>query len=304
MLDWLVRTLATLWRPDLILALQRVFGPGWRTTFEGLSLLGGAQIPLVAVAWARWYRGRGLAYRLLLALFLGIAVDLLIWNLYPTPRPDDPRIRIASDIPISSFPSGHPVTIVTLWGTLALARVVPGIIVPVLAVLVAVARLGLGEHYPGDVLGGIVVGALLLAISAASWRPLRRLALRLGARRGVGVAVLIALTALAATAITPPGRWALLGVLAGAALALPLDAWGPHRRATSASTAVRRGGRRGATAALAIGVAGLGALALIARPAHGVPLLAEWLVPALAALWILDAAPRILARFGLVPDHL
>ncbi len=242
MIDGLLRALAWLWHPDLILAIQRAFGPGWRTVFEGLSLLGGAQIPLVAVAWARWYRGRDLAYRLLLALFLGIAVDLLIWNLYPTPRPDDPRIRIASDIPISSFPSGHLVTIVTLWGTLARARVVPGLLVPILALLVALARLGLGEHYPGDVLGGMLVGAILLAISAALWRPLRGLAVRLGARRGLGVAVAIALAAAAAAAITPPGRWALLGVLAGAALALPLD-----------SGEVRRGARslrrpRGATA--------------------------------------------------------
>jgi len=281
-IDGLLRALAWLWHPDLILAIQRAFGPGWRTVFEGLSLLGGAQIPLVAVAWARWYRGRDLAYRLLLALFLGIAVDLLIWNLYPTPRPDDPRIRIASDIPISSFPSGHLVTIVTLWGTLALARVVPGIVVPVLALLVALARLGLGEHYPGDVLGGMLVGAILLAISAALWRPLRGLAVRLGARRGLGVAVLIVLAA--AATITPPGRWALLGVLAGAALALPLDSGEGRRRGTVAPEAARRDGWRVWLTVLAIGVAGLVPLAIVARRAQDVAWLAEWLVPALAAL--------------------
>lgn len=301
MLESVVRALAWLWQPDLILAIQRVFGPGWRIVFEGLSLLGGSQIPLVAVAWARWYRGRDLAYRLLLALFLGIAVDLLIWNLFPTPRPDDPRLRIASVIPISSFPSGHLVTVVTLWGTLALARIVPGIVVPVLAVLVALARLGLGEHFPGDVLGGMVIGTLLLAVSAVAWRPLRHRAARLGVRRGMGVAASIALAALAAAAITPPGRWSLLGVLAGAALALPLDVRGTGQRPTSAAPHDRRGGWRAWLATLALGVGGLVPLGLLAQVLHGVPLLTQWAVPALAALWILYAAPRLMAHYGVAP---
>jgi len=193
------------------------------------------------------------------------------------------------------------VTIVTLWGTLALARVVPGLLVPILALLVALARLGLGEHYPGDVLGGMLVGAILLAISAALWRPLRGLAVRLGARRGLGVAVAIALAAAAAAAITPPGRWALLGVLAGAALALPLDSGEVRRGGTVAPEAARRDGWRAWLMVLAIGVAGLVPLAIVARLAHDVAWLAEWLVPALAALWILAAAPHLLARFGVAP---
>ncbi len=112
---------------------------------------------------------RRLAGRLLLALFLGIAVDLLIWHLYPTPRPDDPRLRIASQIPIASFPSGHLVTVLTLWGTFAAARVVPPLAVVAIASLVGLSRLALGAHYPGDILGGVLVGALLLAVVAWVW---------------------------------------------------------------------------------------------------------------------------------------
>jgi hypothetical protein len=302
-LNSVVQALAWLWHPDLILLIQRIFGPGWRTVFEGLSLLGGAQIPLVAVAWARWYRGRDLAYRLLLVLFLSIAVDSLIWNLFPTPRPDDPRIRIASDIPISSFPSGHLVTVMVLWGTLALARVVPGILVPMLAVLVALARLGRGGRATGGVLGGLVVGGLLLAISAAAWRPLRQLAARLGVRRGMVVAVIIALAALAAATITPQGRWSLLGVLAGAALALPLDVRAREGQTAPAAPHGRRDGWRAWLATLMLGAGGLVPLGLLARAAHGVPLLAEWVIPALAALWILYAAPRLMAHYGLGPAH-
>jgi hypothetical protein len=134
MLAQIREALGMLWRPDLILAVQRVSGPGWRLVFEALSLLGGAQITLVAVAWARWFWGRELALRLPLALFLGIGIDLLIWYLFPTPRPDDARIRVSSTIPIASFPSGHLVTVMTLWGTLALVAVLAKR-VPVIAML-------------------------------------------------------------------------------------------------------------------------------------------------------------------------
>ena len=114
MVDRLLDALGLLWQPDLIIAVQRLLGREWRLAYEALSLLGGAQITLVAVAWARWFHGRGLAARLLVALFLGIGIDLLIWNLFPTPRPDDPRVWVSTDIPIASFPSGHLVTVMTL----------------------------------------------------------------------------------------------------------------------------------------------------------------------------------------------
>ena len=283
-----------LWRPDLILAIQRVFGPAWDLVFEALSLLGGAQITLVAVAWARWFHGRRLAGRLLLALFLGIAVDLLIWNLYPTPRPDDPRLRIASQIPIASFPSGHLVTVLTLWGTFAAARVVPWFAVVAIAILVGLGRLALGQHYPGDILGGVLVGALLMAIVAWVWPHLLATLARQPWPRLAVAGAAVSAVALAAATIVPPTRWTLLGVLAGVAVGLPLEA-----RLVGFAPATPGSGVWGWRLRLALlGVAGLAPVLLGALLLGRFAPIRDLLLPVLAALWILLGAPATFRRLG------
>ena len=95
-----------------------------------------------------------------------------------SPRPDDPRIRVATQIPISSFPSGHLVTCVSLWGTFAAAGWISPWLVAVFAVLIALGRLGLGQHYPGDLLGGVVIGLVILAVVGWAWPHLRAVVLR------------------------------------------------------------------------------------------------------------------------------
>ncbi len=161
--------LRALWQPEPIIALQRLFGPGWRPVFEVLSLLGGHQLVVLAVAWARWFRGRPLACRLLVAALLGLATSMIVGSLLNTPRPSDPRIWVATQIPISSFPSGHLITCMTIWGTFAAAKLLRPYVVAVLAVLVALGRLGLGQHYPGDLLGGALIGLVVLALVAWGW---------------------------------------------------------------------------------------------------------------------------------------
>jgi membrane-associated phospholipid phosphatase len=296
MLDHIREALGILWRPDLILAVQRVFGPRWRLVFESLSLLGGAQITLVAVAWARWCWGRELALRLLLALFLGIGVDLLIWNLFPTPRPDDPRIHVSSTIPIASFPSGHLVTVMTLWGTLAAARVLPPAVVAVIALLVALSRLALGEHYPGDLLGGALIGLLLLGVVALLWPRLVVLVKRLRWPSQLVIGGVVAAAALLAAFVTPPGRWSLLGLLAGVAIGVPLEV-----RLVNFVPPPRDW--RSAAIHIIVGAIGCLPLALVAALAKHQALIAMLLVPALAALWIMFGAPATFRRFAPAQGH-
>lgn len=303
MLERLPEGLRALWQPDFLLAIQRVFGPAWRLVFESLALLGGAQITLVAVAWARWFHSRQLAMRLLLALFLGSAVDFLIWNLWPTARPDDPRLRLSTPIPISSFPSGHLVTVLTLWGTLAVARVVPWLAVVVIALLVGLARLYLGAHYPGDVLGGVVVGALVLAVALWLWPRLRQQVSGWAWPRAIVVGAMVALAALVATTVTPSGRWQLLGLLAGIAVALPLEAhFAARLPAPPAPPAPTATGWRRRGLILALGVGGFLPLVLLGRLGKDVSLIAGLVMPILSALWILLGAPLVFQRLGLLAE--
>ena len=287
----MLEAVRALWKPDLIVAIQSVFGPGWDPVFEVFSLLGGAQLVIIAVCWARWFGGRELTCRLLLATLIGLATNLLFDAVHPTPRPDDPRIRVATQIPISSFPSGHLVTCVSLWGTFAAAGWISPWLVAVFAVLIALGRLGLGQHYPGDLLGGVVIGLVILAVVGWVWPHLRAVVLRStpGQRLMAGGAV--AALALVGTLFISHDRWALLGVLGGAAIGLPVEEGfvGYEPVAQPWRTRLLQG---------AMGFAGVGVCVGGMAVLDEVKFLSDLVIPTLLALWILVGAPWVFVRFG------
>ena len=84
------------------------------------------------------------------------------------PRPDATAVRVLADEPSPGFPSGHAQGAMTLWGYLAVAlrrRWLTWLAVVIIA-LVSLSRLYLGVHFPGDVLGGLGIAAVLLVLFA------------------------------------------------------------------------------------------------------------------------------------------
>ncbi len=88
------------------------------------------------------------------------------------PRPPDADLEVFS----YSFPSGHTVNSTTTYGLLALVawrsglplalrRVAVGIGV-VIPVLVGLSRIGLGVHFPSDVVGGWLLGVAFVSLGA------------------------------------------------------------------------------------------------------------------------------------------
>lgn len=97
------------------------------------------------------------------------------------------RLRPVVDVPVavapgSSFPSGHTLT-VTYWVGIVLLVALPAVaprarravVAAGIAVVVAVGltRVGLGVHYPTDVLAGWLLGAAWLALTAVAFRGTR-----------------------------------------------------------------------------------------------------------------------------------
>ena len=98
------------------------------------------------------------------------------------PRPDVFPWR-TQHVGLASFPSGHAMTSIVVYGTLAflIARLAPTAwlkrLVWVLAVLVVVlvglSRLYLGVHYPSDVLAGFIIGGAWAIICALGMEAVR-----------------------------------------------------------------------------------------------------------------------------------
>ncbi len=71
----------------------------------------------------------------------------------------------------ASFPSDHTTAAVAIATAVLLLDPVAGALFFVLAVLIAIGRVIIGEHYPGDVLTGAVIGASAGVIVVRLGRP-------------------------------------------------------------------------------------------------------------------------------------
>lgn len=91
----------------------------------------------------------------------GIIINFLIAKIYYEPRPfvthDDINVLIehAAD---ASFPSDHTTGALALAFAIVLRNKKIGIIMMIFAILTGFSRIYIGNHYPLDVLAGIVIG--------------------------------------------------------------------------------------------------------------------------------------------------
>ena len=277
--------LTELFTPEPIAWVQRLFGPGHPEWFWVISELGTPWGVVIVVSLALLVWGRADAYAVAGVVIVNALASLALNQLFDVPRPNDPSIVRYEIIEIGSFPSGHVLLATLLWGVLYVRRRVPLWVPALVAFLVGISRLYLGVHFLGDVLGSVLIAALLLAIYGPAWRRLERwLAKRpFRAFAAVGtLAVSIILVGLA-TGIVGAGEYEreALGVVLGGVPALLLERHFVRREP--------RGGYAPVLAALA----GIVPLALLHRIAAAEAPWGGLLLLALAMLWSVLCVPAI-----------
>ncbi len=154
--------------------------------------------------------GRWTAYALLLSAYVNNALKY-VWN---TPRPPEALWRNVLRPESPGFPSGHAQTSLVVWGTIAarLKRAWAWVLALVLVTVISFSRLYNGVHYPHDVVGGLLFGAVML------WVFLR-VAPRVGARvaswSAARVAVVAGVVAVGFVLVHPPafGLWPAEGAV-------------------------------------------------------------------------------------------
>lgn len=158
--------------PHLDRGMQRLSG---LADYSRLSIASGVLLALFG-----GYRGR----RAAAAGLSSVAMTSLVVNLAVKPvarrrRPD----RTGQGVPWArqvempgsrSFPSGHTASAVAFAS--GVARVLPsaGLPLRVLAALVGYSRVHTGVHYPGDVVGGAVMGGVLADLTTGLLAHLKR----------------------------------------------------------------------------------------------------------------------------------
>ena len=281
--------------PAPLIAVQRLFGdnPMWLHAFRLITKLGDAQAAALVILLLLWFRNRRVAYALLVAVALAALTDVVLWNLLSLPRPDDPRIMVREVVTVSSFPSGHTMTAMLLWGTLSSEDELPWIVGALLVGGVMLARLYLGVHFVRDLLGALLIGvAWIVILRNLLWPALVRWCSRRSPRFFLVLGALVCAGALIALPIAPNGRWEIFAAAAGAALALPLE----YRFVRFTPTRVSP---PWSAAKLLLGLGGAVALIFSARYlGESARPLAVGLV-ALAALWGILGVPALFARLEL-----
>ncbi|MFP4624220.1 MAG: phosphatase PAP2 family protein, partial [Gemmatimonadota bacterium] len=244
---------------DPVVRVQQLLGLGWPLPWELVSLLGSTWGILLVVGLALWLWGRGAAYGILAVVVVdGVLKTALNW-LFHVPRPDGAELVKYERVDVGSFPSGHVSTATGLWGYLAYRGLIPWTLAIVVVVLESISRLYLGVHFIGDVLGGILLGAIAIGLVGRLWPPVRGWLARRSFGFFVGAAAVVVAGVLAGAFFyfgDNPYRWRAGGMVAGLAIALPLE----YRFVRYHSDNVGAGTR---VLMVVIGVAGIAAMAAI-----------------------------------------
>lgn len=165
---WLNEGLA--WDATVMLAVHKLSRPWLDRLFWLITETGGALtiVPVVATATWFWWRKQRMVTFLVLASFGGMLVlNSQLKLLFARARPNIfPPLVVEHSY---SFPSGHTMSAVAVYGLFALLlwqrrrygwAILAGLWVP----LVALSRVYLGAHYPSDVLASLALGTIWLVI--------------------------------------------------------------------------------------------------------------------------------------------
>jgi membrane-associated phospholipid phosphatase len=156
------------WGLEAVRFVQRLESPALTAVMRGLTELGGGAFYAAALLFIFWCVDERRGFRLALLIMLSGGLNGLLKLAFRQPRPFDldPSVGLVPELSYG-FPSGHAQLSLVFWAGLASwgrKRLGPAAIAgAVLLVLtVAFTRLYLGVHFPTDILGGWLAGALTL----------------------------------------------------------------------------------------------------------------------------------------------
>jgi len=224
------------WGLAVIVWMQSMRSPVVDAIFWVGSFLGEEEFFFLLFATLLWAIDMRVGFRIGIIFLISVYVNSLAKVAFAHPRPYDldPSVGLGVKPGLGyGIPSGHAQNAVVIWGGLAAWRrtTVAWIVAIFVAGLIGISRIYRGVHFPTDVLGGWLLGAVILAVGLTYARGIATAVGRwsLGGQLALAIAgpALLALLFPDRSAVTATG--ALAGAGSGMAIALrrlPLDSGG------------------------------------------------------------------------------
>jgi undecaprenyl-diphosphatase len=168
-------------------AIQSVEHPWITTVLQGVAWIGfppQSNVIFGCVILALFLVG--LRIEAVMTLFAAAGSAGLWFGLAPLidrPRPSPDMVRVAMELPTGGFPSGHALNLTAIFGFLVYLALVliadvrwRALLAAVLSIpilIVGIARVFDGAHWPSDVLSGYLIGAIWLALTIRIYQQLR-----------------------------------------------------------------------------------------------------------------------------------
>jgi membrane-associated phospholipid phosphatase len=149
--------------PSVIIFLQAVLP---YVAWEILNLFSDPLVYVILLSVVFWCVNKREGKIAIMLVMFSHFINILLKYVFGIPRPP-PELRHNPEYAADQsygFPSGAAQTATTFWGwaILRLRRWAVAIIGIVLIIITALARMGIGMHYFGDVIGGVIIGIIIL----------------------------------------------------------------------------------------------------------------------------------------------
>jgi membrane-associated phospholipid phosphatase len=152
--------------PEIILFIQQIANPVLDVVFKAITFLGNENFYLLVIPLTYWCIDKKFGVKLGIVFLLSAYINNFLKQIFETLRPTADLVRVVIEEGNFAFPSGHSQGAVVFWGTVAweLKKAWATTVAIVLMILIGISRLYLGVHWPIDVLGGWLIGAVIMGV--------------------------------------------------------------------------------------------------------------------------------------------
>jgi membrane-associated phospholipid phosphatase len=153
------------WGIEVVLWFQQ-FSPGFDLPFQALTFLGDEVFYLLFMPLVYWSIDRRTGAALFILLLFSAYLNAVAKVIADQPRPFnyDARVKPLVHAGGGGLPSGHTQNAVVIWGYLArqYRKTIGWVIAGFFMIGIPLSRIYLGVHFPSDLVGGYLLGALIL----------------------------------------------------------------------------------------------------------------------------------------------